>query len=991
MSLRRSRLLAAFGFLAVAAMLWGVVAVAGNADRNQSQTANADEPSTSSAVPSASSVPIPVEKVAVQPEVQQAISEGREAPVILRLAVDPAGTDDERIEQVRVARDRFLDQLPEGSWSEAKDTGTLPFLALTVDRTGFEATRSSGLVAMIADDSELITPISDVEPTTTLDPSSINSTATMGAVSAWATGWKGAGATVAVIDTGVQTDHPYLMRGSTPKTIAEACFAYSCTTGASMSVTDAPLVGAATPCPATVSNCTHGTHVAGIAVGGDGTTIPSGVAPDANLIAINVFSQYLENGVPAIGAVTSHINSALDWLYYNRARFPGLTSVNMSLGGGTKYTDYCDNFSTTKAYIDQLLTIGVSTVVAAGNGSYVGGVSWPACISTAVAVGSVDGVPDQFAWYSNVGSQVDLVAPGSNITSSLLSSKMGGMSGTSMATPAVAGALAVVRQRTPDKTLSRLRESGVGVSKEGFTLPSVRLADAISIYPGPVRSVATTTDTGKAIVSWQAPVSSGSTSVIRYVVSSLSGEGSCTTVTLTCEISGLTDGADYVFVVRAESVNGLGASVLSSTTRIAPAPTNTTPSTTSVPSATTTTTTPSGNLLPPVTPTSYHPVAPVRLSDTRSAAEGALTVDGQEMGRGALSAGSIDSVQIAGRGDVPVTGVEAVALNVTVVDPSLAGFVSVYPTGEPPPSASSLNFAAGQTIPNMVLSKLGTDGSISIFNGTGSVHVVVDVVGWFSSAGGYGSLKPARIVDTRSGIYRTIDGGSQGIGAIGAGRSLSVSVLGRGGVPATRVSAVAVNLVAANAGAPGHLTVYPGQSAKPNASNLNFVGGQTIANMAIAKVGSDGTIAIANGSSMPTNVVVDVVGWFDADSQYTSLDPARLFESRDSSTIDGRERNIGPIGGGQTVAFTVAGRGGVPLTGARAVALNVTVAGSTANGYLTAFASGGSVPRVSSLNFAPGQIIPNLVIVEVGVDGKVALFNSAGSTPVVVDVVGWFP
>ncbi|MEI7622287.1 MAG: S8 family serine peptidase [Actinomycetes bacterium] len=990
MSLRRSRLLAAFGLLAVAAMLWGVVAVAGNADRNHSQAANADEPSNSLAVPSSSSVPIPVEKVAVQPEVQQAISEGRDAPVILRLAVDPSGTDDERIEQVRVARDRFLGQLPEGSWSEAKDTGTLPFLALTVDRTGFEATRSSGLVAVITDDSELITPISDVEPMTTLDPSSINSTATMGAVSAWAAGWKGAGATVAVIDTGVQTDHPYLMRGSTPKTIAEACFAYSCASGASMKVTDAPLVGAATPCPATVSNCTHGTHVAGIAVGGDGTTIPSGVAPDANLIAINVFSQYLVNGVRSIGAATSDINTALDWLYYNRARFPGLTSVNLSLGGGTKYTDYCDNFSTTKFYIDQLLTIGVSTVVAAGNGSYVGGVSWPACISTAVAVGSVDGVPDQFAGYSNVGSQVDLVAPGSNITSSLLSSKMGGMSGTSMATPAVAGALAVLRQLTPDKTLSRLRESGVAVSKEGFTLPSVRLADAISIYPGPVRSVATTTDTGKAIVSWQAPVSSGSTSIIRYVVSSLSGEGSCTTVTLTCEISGLTDGADYVFVVRAESVNGLGASVLSPITRVAPAPATTTTSTTSVPS-TTTTTTPSENLLPPVTPTSYHPVAPVRLSDTRSAAEGALTVDGQEVGRGALSAGSIDSVQIAGRGDVPVTGVEAVALNVTVVDPSLAGFVSVYPTGEPPPSASSLNFAAGQTIPNMVLSKLGTDGSISIFNGNGSVHVVVDVVGWFSSAGGYGSLKPARIVDTRSGVYRTIDGGSQGIGAIGAGRSLSVSVLGRGGVPATRVSAVVVNLVAANAGAAGHLTVYPGQSAKPNASNLNFVGGQTIANMAIAKVGSDGTIAIANGSSMPINVVVDVVGWFDADSQYTSLDPARLFESRDSSTIDGRERNIGPIAGGQTIAFTVTGRRGGPPTGARVVALNVTVAEPTASGYLTVFAPQASVPKVSNLNFVAGQIIPNLVIAEVGIDGKVALFNSAGSTPVFVDVVGWFP
>ena len=355
-----------------------------------------------------------------------------------------------------------------------------------------------------------------------------------------------------------------------------------------------------------------------------------------------------------------------------------------------------------------------------------------------------------------------------------------------------------------------------------------------------------------------------------------------------------------------------------------------------------------------------------------------------------MSAGSIDIVPVAGRGGIPLTDVGAVALNVTVVRPSMAGHISVYPTGGSPPTASSLNFAAGQTIPNMVLSKLGSDGSISIINASGAVDVVIDVVGWFPSTGGYGSLTPARIVDTRPGGPVTIDGGWQGIGAIGARQSLAVSVLGRGGVPAIGVSAVAVNFVAVEAGAAGHLTVYPGGSAKPNASNLNFVGGQTIANMVIAKVGSDGTIMIANGSPLPTHVVVDVVGWFAANSQFTSLDPARLLESRDSPTIDGRERNIGPIAGGQRVAFTIAGRGGVPLTGARAVALNVTVVGPSTSGYVTVFASGGTVPKVSSLNFVAGQIIPNMVIAEVGTDGKVSLFNSAGSTPVVVDVVGWF-
>ena len=239
--------------------------------------------------------------------------------------------------------------------------------------------------------------------------------------------------------------------------------------------------------------------------------------------------------------------------------------------------------------------------------------------------------------------------------------------------------------------------------------------------------------------------------------------------------------------------------------------------------------------------------------------------------------------------------------------------------------------------------------------------------------------------------YTTIDGQLQGIGAIGAGQTLSVPVAGRGSVPATGVSAVALNVTAVDAGAESYLTVFPGGASKPNASNLNVLGGQTIANMVIAKVGADGSISIYNNSGF-VNVVVDVMGWFSSTSQMTSLSPARLVESRGGlTTIDGRQQNIGPIGSRGTLSFEVAGRGGVPATGARAVVLNVTVVSPTGSGYLTAFASGSVASGASNLNFVPGQIVPNMVIAELGPDGKVSLFNSNGSTPVVVDVVGWFP
>jgi len=882
MSRLRNGLLATLGVLVVVVVLWGVLAVPSSTNGTD-QSASPVETNASSAAPSvpvsstvtSSSTPAAVTNVNVQPEVQQALDAGDVAPVILKLDVALTGDDDQRVSQVRSARDRLLAELPAGSWSQVKDVGTLPYLALSLDSAGVEATRQSGQVQAIGYDDQTWAPIAETKSPSSIAPSSINSTATMGAVSAWAAGWKGAGATVAVIDTGVETSHPYLMRNGSPKTIAEACFAVAglnrtsmCPNSASMLTTDAPVVGSAQPCPSTVAGCTHGTHVAGIAVGGDGVAIPSGVAPEANLIAINVFS-YTSTGT---SASTSDINNALQWLYYNRARFPGLTAVNMSIGDSSKRLGYCDTDST-KFYIDQLLSVGIATVVAAGNNGWTNGVSSPGCISTAITVGAVDGVPDLSTSYSNDGPQVDLMAPGSSITSSILGGQMGAMSGTSMATPAVTGAFAVLHLATPALTLERLRATGYVVNASGYSIPSVRLSYAVP--------------------------STGSST--------------------------------------------------------------------------------------------FNLVSPVRLSDTRAQVAGGATVDSQQVGKGKLGGGGVGVIPIAGRGGVPQTGAGAVALNVTVVSPSVGGYLTVYPSGSPRPNASNINFVAGATVPNMVIAKLGADGSIAVFNSEGWVDVAIDVVGWFPVSAGYGPLDPARIVETRSVPgYTTIDGQLQGIGAIGAGQTLSVLAAGRGSVPSTGVSAVALNVTAVEAGAESYLTVFPGGTAKPNASNLNFLGGQTIANMVIAKVGADGTISIYNNSGS-VNVVVDVLGWFGSTSQLTSLSPARLVESRAFTTIDGRQQGIGPIGSGRTLSFEVAGRGGVPTTGARAVVLNVTVVSSTGSGYLTAFASGSLASGASNLNFVPGQIVPNLVIAELGPDGKVSLFNSNGLTPVVVDVVGWFP
>src|SRR6185436_4557115 len=128
-------------------------------------------------------------------------------------------------------------------------------------------------------------------------------------------------------------------------------------------------------------------------------------------------------------------------------------------------------------------------------------------------------------------------------------------------------------------------------------------------------------------------------------------------------------------------------------------------------------------------------------------------------------------------------------LNVTATNPSANSYLTVWPTGAAQPLASNLNFGGGQTVPNMVIVPIGADGQISIYNNTGGVDVIVDVLGWFPTGNSYTGLTPARLMDTRPAVP-TIDGLFAGIGAIGPGATTNLTVVNRGGVPATGVGAV---------------------------------------------------------------------------------------------------------------------------------------------------------------------------------------------------------
>ncbi len=233
----------------------------------------------------------------------------------------------------------------------------------------------------------------------------------------------------------------------------------------------------------------------------------------------------------------------------------------------------------------------------------------------------------------------------------------------------------------------------------------------------------------------------------------------------------------------------------------------------------------------------FHPITPARVLDTRVAPATALG-SGEERG-----------LVIGGQAGVPPTA-GAVALNVTVTEPTAAGFLTVWPSGSPRPTASNLNMVPGQTVPNMVVVGLGTGGAVSLFNFAGSSHAIVDVAGWFDA--GFHPLQPARIMDTRAGVCLT---------RLGPGETRYVAVVGQGGVPAGTAGAVALNVTATNATASTYLTLWPSDQPRPQASNLNVVVG-TVPNMVTVGLGADGRVAVYNFSGT-VDVVIDVAGWYD--------------------------------------------------------------------------------------------------------------------------------
>ena len=387
------------------------------------------------------------------------------------------------------------------------------------------------------------------------------------------------------------------------------------------------------------------------------------------------------------------------------------------------------------------------------------------------------------------------------------------------------------------------------------------------------------------------------------------------------------------------------------------------------------------------TPSIFTSVVPARLLDTRSKA---ATIDGAYAGGGPLHGGAELKLSVTNRGGVPANGVVAVVLNVTVVNPTDLGFLTVWPSGSIRPLASNLDFEPNQTVPNLVVAKVGAGGQVSLFGSAAATDLVVDVVGWFPATSGFLPLQPARLLDTRPS-QATYDGFFAGKGALGLNESIDLKVSGRAGIAPGALGSVLLNTIATNTTSTGYLVVWPQGHSLPLASNLNFVAQQTVPNLVLSQMGDAGEVSIFN-SAFATDVVADIGGWFPGNSELTPLMPTRLLDTRvGMPTSDGQFAGSGAINEASTLKLQVSGRAGIPVSGVDSVVLNVTVANATTIGYLTVWPTGSPLPLASNLNFTPGSTVANLVFAKLGPDGSVSIFNGAGPTHVVADVVGWFP
>ena len=353
----------------------------------------------------------------------------------------------------------------------------------------------------------------------------------------------------------------------------------------------------------------------------------------------------------------------------------------------------------------------------------------------------------------------------------------------------------------------------------------------------------------------------------------------------------------------------------------------------------------------------FTAVSPSRILDTRT-------------GTGVSSAGKVAAngtvkLKVAGVGSIPATGVTAIVMNVTVTNAAKAGYISAYPDGTSKPATSNINFGTGQTIPNVVVVKVGSDGYVDLANtSSGATDLVADVAGYYSytAISGFNVISPVRLLDTRTTKN-----------TLAPGATVRVDVGSYSGI-----TAAAFNVTVTNPTRAGFITAYPDGVTLPTASNVNYGPGQTTANETVVQVGDDRYVDFTNTSTGSVDLIVDFTGYFTpaAGATFSAIAPVRWSDS----TVDTES----------TDEIQTMGGLGVPPLQNVAIAANVTVTQPWAAGFLAVYPHGETYQNVSLLNFAKGETKANATMVGTG-DGGIYVWNaSTAPTTVIVDLYGYY-
>jgi subtilisin family serine protease len=376
---------------------------------------------------------------------------------------------------VRRVQDGLLAGLAPEEFRLGRRLQSMPLVAGTLTPAGLERLRARAGVLRIDPEIEAHADLTQSVPLIRADQ-------------VQALGFNGAGMTVGIVDTGVDTHHPDLADSID----GQVCFCQTnggcCPNGSSTQTG---------PGSAEDDNG-HGTHVSGI-ITGNGTIAPRGVAPGAKIVMAKVLAA---NGS---SCCMSDVLAGLDYMLLNR---PDVDSVNISIGSSNLYTGNCDGAdSTTMGFasvINALRDRGTLTFIAAGNDHSGGAMSAPACVSGAMSMGSTydannlgglvfpnctdpTTATDQVSCFSNSDSVTDLFAPGGAITSTYINNGVATLYGTSMASPHGAACAADILQARPGLSAAAqeaaLKATGKPVtdSKNNLTFPRIDCLAALQI------------------------------------------------------------------------------------------------------------------------------------------------------------------------------------------------------------------------------------------------------------------------------------------------------------------------------------------------------------------------------------------------------------------------------------------------------------------------------------------------------------------------------